>query len=229
VELSKPTKRDIQYLKAKDEKVGYVDNASIVSFTDKLDPIRSDDVLYSTLFAQLVANRKYDPYKNRAEWLKYYVHVLKTIYWVVQSDAFLEYKTSDASFSVDKVFLELLASIAVDPELSNLISSTLNAFKNLPGDDNSVKLFYNSSQDGKNGNFQINPATQDSHSNAVMALGGMSFESSEHTSGFLFFKFSSKSTKLFYIVQKAVLINSGYERIREKIKNKIAPYVDEKN
>ena len=180
------------------------------------------------MFAQLAATKQFDPYTQRTEWFKHFAKIMKIVFWVMESDAFLEYKTKSASFTVDKVFLELLAAIAIDPDVKNVIQKTLGAFKELPGNDRAVTLFYDNSGTGRSGNFQLNSATQDSHGNVVMVLGAMNFESTQHTTRFLFFTFESSSTKIFQAVQKIVLNELQYGRVRQQIIDKLGKNAHDK-
>ena len=174
------------------------------------------------MLAQLAADHKYpNPQADRKEWFNYFAKVMRTLFWVMESDAFVEYKSKSESFTVDKVFLELLAQIATDPDVKNVIQKTLDAFKQLPGDDRAVTLFYNNSNSGKAANFQLNSATQDSHGDVAMVFGAMNFEAVKHTTRFLFFEYESASTKLFQGVQKIVLNESQYATVREQVIKKL--------
>ena len=179
------------------------------------------------MFAQLAATKQFDPYTQRTEWFKHFAKIMKIVFWVMESDFFVEYKTKDTSFTVDKVFQELLDAIAIDQDVKTVFTKT-NVFKELPGNDRAVTLFYDNGGTGRSGNFQLNSATQDSHGNVVMVLGAMNFESTQHTTRFLFFTFESSSTKIFQGVQKIVLNELQYGRVRQQIIDKLGKNAHDK-
>jgi hypothetical protein len=98
------------------------------------------------LLAQLAANKKYDREKETENWYKFYRSVLENVGWVVGSFEFQKSKVSGASASIDKVVLELLATIAIGNDIA-ILTKTLNAAKELANkNDSRIALFDSSSQ-----------------------------------------------------------------------------------
>ena len=63
---------------------GNVDAASVVTFVDGLSGAQKEDVLNSTLLAQLAANRKHDREQDAGGWYDVYRTVLEQVGWVSQ-------------------------------------------------------------------------------------------------------------------------------------------------
>lgn len=83
---------------------------------DRLSGEDKQDVLDSMLLAQLAANKKIDREEQTKERYSYYSNVLQNVGWIIQEMQFAKYNTTDATFTMDKVALELLAQIAGQAE-----------------------------------------------------------------------------------------------------------------
>lgn len=59
----------------------YVAAASVVAFADGVFAQQREDLLNSTLMAQLAANRKYDREKEAVNWYRYYRSILQNLGW----------------------------------------------------------------------------------------------------------------------------------------------------
>ena len=92
------------------KKQGLVDAGSLVSFTANLTGQQKQDVLYSTLLAQLAANKKYSRFNDTKQWYEFYNNVLEKVGWVMQNYHFDEYKSHQADFKISQVTLELLSA-----------------------------------------------------------------------------------------------------------------------
>lgn len=75
----------------------YVSDGSLVSFVSSLTGEQKQDVLDSSLLAQLAANKKYDRESDTDKWYKEYTNVMQMLGWVMQGFKFGRYKSSAAS------------------------------------------------------------------------------------------------------------------------------------
>jgi len=57
---------------ASETREGFVDTGSVVCFNSNVQLQQRDDVLESTLLAQLAANKKYDRFTDSTEWYKFH-------------------------------------------------------------------------------------------------------------------------------------------------------------
>ena len=110
------------------------------------------------LLAQLAANKKFNREEQQVDWYSFYHNVLENVGWVAKDFKFVKYNSSNASFSMDKVAIELLAAIATDDELL-VIKGTLDALKKLGEGSGIVEMFKTQSYKYKAGNFQVSAVT----------------------------------------------------------------------
>jgi hypothetical protein len=199
-----------------DKPQGYVDLGSTVSFVSGVSSDNQDDVLNSTLLAQLAANKKFDREKDTPNWYKFYADVLGNVGWVIQQFSFQKYQASGASFEVDKVVLQILGSIASGNDIA-VVQQTLDALKALSGkNDQRFVIFDTSSQSQSAGNFQISLATE-SGGKVVMSLGAFHFATSQTTTRFLWSSFSTSNSQIYQGGQTVTLNSSAYGKVRQQV------------
>lgn len=202
------------------KKEGYVVAGGLTAFTENVKGLSKQDILDATLFAQLASDRMYDREKDTVNWYSYYKNILGNIGFVIETFSFQQYKASGATFTMDKVVLEILAAIATGGQ-SAIITATLNAFRGMSSNDGRIKLFDLQSSSSSSGNFQVYPCEQAPDGEVSIALGAFYFHASEHHGNFLFFSWGSSSTNIYKGAQKAVLNSNVYARAREAISAKL--------
>lgn len=198
---------------------GYVDAGSLVSFVAGVSGQHQKDVLNSTLLAQLAANKKFDRENDTENWYKFYRNVLENVGWVIQEFNFQKYAASGATFSINKVVLEILAAIATQNELA-VITTTMNALKSLSDKDDRLVLFDSQSYPASSGNFQISAAAE-SGGVVVMKIGAFYFKATKHVTKFLWFNFSSSSSEIYKGAQTINLNEEAYSKVRQQIVDKL--------
>lgn len=203
-------------LKVTDEnKAGYVDSGSLVSFVSGISGQQKNDVLNSTLLAQLAANTAFDRWTKTEEWYKKYVEVLSSIGWVIENFNFTEYKSSSESFTMDKVVLEVLKAIATG-EQEEIINETIDALAALDDGDGKLVLFDSNGSNLTKGNFQMATAQTDGE-NVAVAMGSFYFTAKQSSTRFLWFEYKKLETELFKAGQKVVLNEEIYSKVRDQI------------
>jgi len=196
-----------------------VNAGSLVSFVSGLTAQHKSDVLNSTLFAQLAANKQYDRYKQTQKWYDSYVSVLAQVGWVVPAFAYREYTPSGGSFTVDAAVLDILAAIATGDEMK-ILQTALGGLKDNTKNEHALTLFDQQSFPEKLGTFQIFPVGEDD-GQLVMALAAMEFKAVKHVTRFLWFTWTSTETQLFQSSQKGVLNEDVYGPVRKVIIDKL--------
>ncbi|MFF8861717.1 hypothetical protein ACF08B_06655 [Streptomyces sp. NPDC015139] len=200
------------------EKSAAVDDGSIVCFADGLDIVHKQDVLNSTLLAQLAASNKYDRETETEEWYGYYKHVLENVGWVTSEWRFSKYEASTASFHIDTVILQILVAIATGNELA-LAIATLEALKK-SSDSRAGKLFETQSHGLSNGSFQMGCASPNGD-NVGMALAAFHFSTTSRITKILWTDFNATQTKLYQGGQTVVLNEQLYSVIRADVIKKL--------
>ncbi len=201
------------------EASGYVADGSLVSFVSDVGTQAQQDVLNSTLLAQLAANKKYDRFEDTENWYKMYVEVLGKIGWVIESFDFQKYSKSGDTVRVQDVVIKLLGAIATQNGMA-IFGETLEALEALSDDDGRLVLFDSQGEDLGKGNFQAGIANE---TNGVVSfsVGAFHFTSEEHTTRFLWFGYSSTRMKLFQSNQQATLNESVYDQVRKAVIDKL--------
>lgn len=196
-----------------------VDAGSLTSFTSELQGQQKEDVLNSTLLAQLAANKRYNRFDDTENWYKFYTDVMGQIGWVMQSLAFNQYKSSQASFKISDVVLQLLSALIGDePELLAVVKETLDS---LASSADGLTLFSSCSCSAKQGNFQILPCTVDKSNQVSVGFIGFYFTASQVAKNYFFFSYANQDISLFKSAQVFTLNESIYSQVREEVKKKL--------
>lgn len=200
-------------------KQAFVNNGSVQSFVAGMNPTLRQDVLDSTLLAQLAATKQHDRFSDAENWYKKYKEVLENIGWVIQNFDFTKYSSSGGSFTVASDVIKVLLAICTGDEQA-LVTAAVEAMKKLAEGSEGFVIFEKSSHSSSQGNFQICAAAEDNKM-AVMKIGGFKFDSSDSVTRVLFFGFSSASASFFKGTQNLVLNDGVYSRIRAAVKTKL--------
>lgn len=202
-----------------DKEAGYVNAGSLVSFVSGVSKKHQEDVLNSTLLAQLAANKKYDREKDTEKWYQFYREVLENVGWVIQKFDFQKYAPSGASFEMNKVVLEILAAIATQNQLA-VVLATMQALKGLSDKDNRLVVFDRQSSSSSSGNFQVS-TVQESGGVIAMKIGAFYFTVEKNVTRFLWFKFASSKSKVYKGSQGITLNEQIYSEVRKEIIEKL--------
>jgi len=211
--------RDVPLVLEDDKEGGAVDAGSLVSFVSGVSKTHKEDVLNSTLLAQLAANKAWNREEQTVQWYDKYHEVLENIGWVISGFEFSKYKASGSQFEVEQVVLEVLAAIATGPQIAAAIA-IMKALKEVSKGSKPFKLWDEQTNNGSKGNFQISSCIEDD-SNVAMALGAFYFKATKVDFQFLWFKFSSDSTEIYKGGQVVVLNEEIYGTVRKAIKDKL--------
>lgn len=197
----------------------YVTAGGIVSFVAGLSLQQKQDVLNSTLLAQLAANKAFDRETKTTEWYAKYHDVLENIGWVVSAFDFTKFQASGSKFTIEKVVLELIAAIATQNALL-VTNAALEAIKSISSDSKAFALWNSTTHSTSNGNFQISPCVR-SDNNVAMALAAFYFAAEAVDFQFLWFNYSSSSTDLYKGGQVVVLNDQIYANVRQAVIQKL--------
>jgi hypothetical protein len=202
-----------------DSKGGYVVDGSLVSFVAGLDSQNKSDVLNSTLLAQLAANKKYDREVQTQDWYKYYQSVLEPLGWVIQAFNFDKYNAAGDSFEMNKAVIEILKAIASEDEAA-VSQATIDALGALDSGSHGLVLWNSSSSSVTAGNFQIAPCGL-SNGSVVMKNASFYFNTTESTTGFLWFTYSTSKMSLYKSTNTMTLDGDIYTKVRQAVIDKL--------
>lgn len=202
---------------------GLVDNGSLVSFASNVTGQKKQDVLYSTLLAQMAANKAYDRFNDTENWYKFYTDVMGKVGWVLQGFQFDEYQSSQSDFKISQITLELLSAlIGPEAELMTVVKKTID---NLAKSSEGITLFGSSSASEKHGNFQIIPCSVDKSNQVNVAFVGAYFTASQVSKNYFFFTYSKQDIHLFKAAQVFTLNEDLYSQVRETVIKKLGDAV----
>lgn len=206
-----------------------VNAGSVVSFVANVGSQHREDALNSTLFAQLGANAAWDRYAEPVNWYKKYNEIMENVGWVIQEFSFDKLHSNSASFTVDKVLLELLAALMSEDE-ARVLEEAINALKALSGDSNTAKIFENSSHDYKKANAQLGVAS-DEDGVLVMKMGFFYVSTVQNITRVLWFEFKSGESDMFKAKSSINLNEQVYGQVRQTVIDKLGArakkYIDD--
>ncbi|MES2651980.1 MAG: hypothetical protein V4663_09575 [Bacteroidota bacterium] len=197
----------------------FLNAKSLVSFASGINGQNKQDVLDSTLFAQLAANKKFPGDDQIISWYTYFIEVMNKIGWVIEGAEFSRFNSSHALFEIENVIIDILTS-ALGGNYVTIISKTLGALKELGSKDGKIKAFEKNTHSLKKGAFQIGLATEE-NGLAALTLGTFLISTNTEIKTILFFKSSQDSVDMQYCSRKGTLNPSVYDKIRETISAKI--------
>lgn len=90
-------------------KEGFINMGSLHSFTKDLSAHQKNDVLTSTLYAQIKASEKYDRTGQPYQWYTEYVTVLSQHGWDIKPFSFNTFSPSSATFAIAEALKPILS------------------------------------------------------------------------------------------------------------------------
>ena len=204
----------------------YVNDGSLVSFVAGLSAEDKSDVLNGVLLAQLAASKKHNRYTEPEAWYKDYHEILSKIGWVGQRDTFQKYTATGQTINVDKVVLQILATIVVGGTAIAAITQALTSLAGLSKSDRQFTLWEQSSHSLTTGNFQI-AACEKSNNDVALNLGSFYFTATQNATRFLWFDFSSTDFSLFTGAQTMLLNKDHYSGVRQTVIDKLKELANE--
>ncbi|RPD54392.1 hypothetical protein L226DRAFT_541164 [Lentinus tigrinus ALCF2SS1-7] len=221
IELAQPqtqagAARGVVYADGEDSAA--VNAGASVSFVGNITGQMKFDVLNSTLFAQLAANKQYNRQDETTQWYDYYKYVLETVGWNVQNFDFAYQSDANTYLTVDKLLLKLAASYLSGGELA-LFTAMVDALKDAKNE-SAVTLFDNSSKAFKKANFQVGVASN-AQGNAMFKIGVYYYGAEQNINRVLFFTFGNQKVE-FYAGNQTMLLNEDvYSQVRQSVLDKL--------
>ncbi|MCF2518541.1 hypothetical protein [Dyadobacter sp. CY351] len=197
------------------EEQAFFSARSLVSFTSEVSAELRDDVLQSTLLAQLAANYQFPENSNIMKWFETFSEVLTKIGWLIEGSDYQIYRAKESSIEVDTVLLEILAA-AFGSTYISILKKSLEAIKNMGTEDRKIKAFEKNVQSLSKSGFQIALAT-DVGGIVSLQIGAFVLNSAHQLSRVIFVKTEKDTTTLDYMSKKATLSPSAYSVVRSKV------------
>ncbi|RDX44689.1 hypothetical protein OH76DRAFT_1559509 [Lentinus brumalis] len=203
---------------ANEEESAAVAAGSSVSFVGNLPAQMKSDVLNSTLFAQLAANKQHDRQEETTKWYDYYKYVLETIGYNVQSFDLARMSDANSYLTVDNLLLKLAEAYLSGAELA-LFTTMINSLKEAKNQ-GAVTLFDSSSKSFSKANFQLGVAANTA-GNAMFKIGAYYYGAEQNIDRVLFFTFGSQKVEFYAGNQTMLLNNEVYSQVRKEVLQKL--------
>ena len=194
-------------------------DGSLAATSHEMTEQQVQDVTDSTLLAQLAANKKFNRFEDPENWYECYMNVLSNIGWTLESFRWNKYESSQTSFKLSQVTLELLSSmVGGEAAIMNVVKAAIDA---LATSQDGVSLYDSCSTSADDGNFQILPCINEM-GQICLPLLCYYFKADHHVKNFFFFNWGHESISLFYATQKCVLNEKAYSKVRKAVADKVA-------
>jgi hypothetical protein len=178
----------------------------------------------SSLFAQLMANKKVPNQTDITAWYDAYFDALTNVGWVLQSRSFSKYDASSEDVDVNEAILKIASGLLGGAAAVGyqLIKLTLDSLHKLSDNSPWITTFRRESQHERAARFQVSLVNLDANKDFLVSLLAFDLEATETLNQALFFKFKSTQATLKQF-SGDVTIN---DRVLSAVGGKIAAKVD---
>jgi hypothetical protein len=201
----------------------FLADKSLVSFVTNVSAQQREDVLQSTLLAQLAANKMKPMDQDVMGWYTAFAKVLANLGWIVESHETTQFKTNEQGADVDNVIIDVLSS-AFGASYISIIRKTLEAIKSLSDDDNRIIAFEKNTQALEKGCFQLGVAVVENEA-VTLRLGTFVITSDKRIKKILLVRIRKGETSIDYVSKKATFNLAAYNKIRHAVSAKIENYM----
>ncbi|KAI0663520.1 hypothetical protein C8Q70DRAFT_362987 [Cubamyces menziesii] len=193
-----------------------VNGSAAVYYAANVSAQMKNDVINSTLFAQLTADAKYPgrPMNKMQEWYNCYKQVLERIGWVVMRFLMSEVDNANSYGSVDKLVLKLAAAQLTEGELA-LLTKTITALKH-PKNSDAVRIFDSKAGYTNDASFQVGVASN-SGGHTLFHISTHQYHSSDRITSVLFSTFGPSKVSFFTSNQTMLLNGDVYTQVRQAV------------
>jgi len=202
-----------------DSPKGAIAGCFIVSFGDTMTDLNRQDVVHSTLFAQLAANAKFDRLSGtgRADWYNEYFRVLQVVGWIVTASVHNTSLDLQAGDTINNVVLRTLESLWSAEDLA-LFDTAVDAFER---NQRANGIFDSQSQDDQQkADFQVGVSAQDK-GNVVLQSVDFGYKIEPITQVFWY----QLSPNLEHGKTSKLELNGQlYDQVREQVIEKLGDY-----
>ena len=199
----------------------FVVGSGALSFAKSLPADERDDVMDSTLFAQLAANKKYDWEVNPDAWYAYYWQILNYAGWVVTGMGEGSLTSRDISQTVEQEIIAVIqAALGGIASAAALVARTLKALSDAARNGPAITLFRRRSEKYQTANCQIALAAGDGEI-ANLTFAGFRLDFTVQVVQVLFFTFTSKQARLRQNYRSFALNPKAYAVVKDDIRQRL--------
>lgn len=204
-----------------------VAGSGLISFVKGVTSERRQDIVNSSLLAQLAANKQVADRQNLRAWHDAYFEVLTNLGWVLQERTFQRYRARGDDFEAEQAILGIAAqAFGGAASAVAIVKSTLDALKSA-ANGKWITLFNRECQSAHAAKFQVTLVDADARSDLIVYLMAFELDAKSTLTQVLFFKFRSNDI-VFDHASGSVTINPDVlTAVRDPVAQKIRAYVSD--
>ncbi len=202
--------------------------SDVVSFVKGVSTERRQDIVNSSLLAQLVASKQVPDRTNVTQWYQAYFDVLKNIGWVIQDHSFSSYTEEANGLEAHEAILKVAgAFFGGTPGALAIVMSTLEALKAIDDSKPWMTIFDRETKYANTGHFQIALAEQGDNDQFMVSMMAFSLKAESTLTQILFFKIRKDGVQLEKCAGKVTINDEVLTSIRDQVKQKLAAHTSQ--
>lgn len=197
----------------------YVGAGSLVFFSPRLNGQLKQDVIYSSLLAQLAANKKHNRFNETDDWYTFYNKIMTQLGWITRGFEFHKYEHRSNFLTISQVAQELLGGLIGDKK--ELMTTVKETFDSLTKASDVFTLFGSNSIAKHGGNFQIFVCDVDSTNKISVMVLFFYFYANEGFEDLFFTSQKKQETAVFISTTNLSLNEEHFAGLRNEVKDKL--------
>ena len=200
--------------------------SEVLSFAPGVDSPWRQDLLHSSLLAQLVAKKQVPDPTRLFDWYGAYFDTLAHIGWAVQDKQFAVYTEASQDFHAHEAILKVAAGLLGPAAASMaLVTTTLEALQSMSADSPWITLFDRESRSTHTARFQISVAEQAGAGGELsVALMAFGLEARTTMTQVLFFKSQASQVTLRHSAARVGIDTAVLAGVREALRAKLVDH-----
>lgn len=199
--------------------------SEVVAFAEGVPGAFRQDLVNSTLLAQLVATKKVPDRSRIFDWYDAYFDALAHIGWTVQDRNFAVYVESGQNFEAHKAIIGVLAMV-LGPGATAvaMITGTLEALQSMDADSPWITLFSKESVAADTAGFQVTAVEKGSNGEPFVTLAAFGLNAKTILTQVLFFKARASDVTLRHCSSKITIDAAVADAVRQPLRDKLAAH-----
>lgn len=199
--------------------------SEVVAFAEGVPGVFRQDLVNSTLLAQLVATKKVPDKTLVIDWYDAYFDALANIGWPVQNRKFADYRETGQNFEAHKAIIALLPTLfAPGATAVAMIVGTLEALQSMDADSPWITLLSKESVAGDTTSFQVSAVETGPDGTPFVTLAAFSLHAATKLTQVLFFKARASDVTLRHCSSQITIDAAVADAVRQPLRDKLAAH-----
>lgn len=202
--------------------------SEVVSFVSGVTPERRQDIVNSSLLAQLVAKKRVPDGSRIDEWYGAYFDVLTNIGWAVQDRQFAEYQEKSKNFEAHQAILQVATTLlGPAPAALAIVKTTLDALRSMKADSPWITVFDRETRSARTARFQVSLAQQEAGGQFLVSLMAFGLEAKAELTQVLFFKARASEATLRHHSGRVTIDTDVLDGVRADLEAKLVGFAQD--